>query len=42
MSPIELGKWFNANRPKQNVAGMSEDQAKMLTDMINENPEEYD
>lgn len=42
MSPLELGKWFNANRPKQNIAGMTEDQAKLLTDMINENPEEFD
>jgi ribosomal protein L7Ae-like RNA K-turn-binding protein len=41
MSPTELGRWYNANRPKPMVAGMTEDQAKMLTDMINENPEEF-
>jgi hypothetical protein len=41
MSPIELGQWFNANRPKQNIAGMTEKQAQDLTDMINENPEEF-
>ncbi|QDP61689.1 MAG: hypothetical protein Unbinned4466contig1000_1 [Prokaryotic dsDNA virus sp.] len=42
MSPTELGRWFNANRPKRTIAGMSEDQAKMLTDIINENPEEFE
>lgn len=42
MSPDEVGEWYNANRPRQNVAGMTEDQAKLLTDMINENPEEFD
>ncbi len=41
MSPRELGAWFNANRPKQKIAGMTEEQAQMLTDMINENPEEF-
>jgi hypothetical protein len=32
MSPKELGRWFNANRPKQVVSGMTEDQINMLTD----------
>lgn len=42
MSPTEIGYWYNANRPTQNISGMTEDQAKLLTDMINENPEEFD
>ena len=41
MSPIELGQWFNANRPKQDVSGMTEDQVNMLIDMVEENPEEF-
>lgn len=40
-SPNELALMINARRPKKSYGGMSEDQAKMLTDMINENPEAY-
>jgi hypothetical protein len=42
MSPTELGNWFNSNRPKQVVSGMTEDQINMLIDEIEKNPEEYD
>ncbi|QGZ13099.1 hypothetical protein [Alteromonas phage XX1924] len=42
MSPDEVGEWYNAKRPRKVVSGMSEDQAKALTDMINANPEEFD
>ena len=42
MSPDEVGEWYNSSRPRQMIAGMTEDQAKMLTDLINENPDEYD
>jgi hypothetical protein len=42
MSPDELGVWFNTTRPRLEVSGMTEEQAKMLTDMINENPEDFD
>lgn len=41
MSPDEVGEWFNANRPRKMIAGTTEDNMKMLTDMINENPEEF-
>ncbi len=41
MSPTELSNLLNAIRPKKSFGGMSEDQAKMLTDMIHENPDMF-
>ena len=41
MSPKEISIWFNSNRPTKYYGGMNEDQAKSITDRMNENPDRY-
>lgn len=33
MSPHEVGLWLNANRPRQMICGMTEEQAQRVTDL---------
>lgn len=41
MSPTEVGNWFNANRPIKYYGGMSESQARDITDRMAANPDKY-
>ena len=41
MSPTELASLINTIRPKKNFGGMSEGQARSITDRINANPDKY-